>query len=57
MKVCEATLKAGKSAVIDNTNVSLEQRSRYTKIAQKLSIPIRCFIFEAEKDVCMHNNK
>lgn len=33
IKACKAALGAGKSAVIDNTNKTLEQRSRYTSIA------------------------
>lgn len=57
IKACQQALSAGRSAVIDNTNKTLEQRSRYTSIAKALKIPIRIFIFEVPKDRCMHNNK
>lgn len=57
MKICEEALRAGKSAVIDNTNKTKEQRSRYTEIAKRLKVPMRLFVFETEKDRCMHNNK
>jgi bifunctional polynucleotide phosphatase/kinase len=33
IKACRAALESGKSAVIDNTNKTKEQRSRYTSIA------------------------
>lgn len=56
MKVCREALASGKSAVIDNTNPTANVRTRYTKIAKELGIPMRCFYFEATKDLCFHNN-
>ena len=46
----------GKSVVIDNTNKTFEQRSRYTEIAKRYKVPSRCFYFDVPKDVCIHNN-
>ncbi len=57
MKVCEEALSSGKSAVIDNTNKSKEERSRYIPIGQKHKVPVRCFFFDIPKEVCMHNNQ
>ena len=57
MKACREVLKSGGSAVIDNTNKTLEQRSRYTSIAKELKIPFRIFMFDTDKEKCMHNNK
>ena len=57
MKVCREALDSGKSAVIDNTNPDKDTRSRYTKIAKEKNVPIRCFYFDYEKQICMHNNK
>eukprot|EP00347_Sterkiella_histriomuscorum_P006646 403351974 len=56
IKVAEQALNEKKSVVIDNTNSTLEQRNRYTAISKALNIPIRCFIFDVPKEVCMHNN-
>lgn len=55
-KVCDEALSTGKRAVIDNTNKSKEERSRYTSIAKKYKVPVRCFLFDIPKEVCMHNN-
>jgi bifunctional polynucleotide phosphatase/kinase len=42
--------------VIDNTNPTPDVRARYTKIAKELKVPVRCFYFDVDKKVCMHNN-
>ena len=57
MKVAREALASGKSCVIDNTNPDKETRSRYTKIAKEFKVPVRCFYFDFEKAICMHNNK
>jgi bifunctional polynucleotide phosphatase/kinase len=70
MKVAREALQSGKSCVIDNTNpgmkilissltinIDTDTRSRYTKIAKEFKVPIRCFFFDLEKPICMHNNK
>lgn len=56
VKVCEAAVIAGKSVVIDNTNKTKEQRQRYTAIAKKYNIGLRCFVFDVPKETCLHNN-
>lgn len=45
----EEALDAGKSAVIDNTNPTAIVRARYTVIAKKHGVPIRCFFFDFPK--------
>lgn len=57
MALCESSVKEGKSVVIDNTNSTLEMRNRYLSIAKQYKVPIRCFIFDIPKEVCLHNNK
>jgi bifunctional polynucleotide phosphatase/kinase len=57
MKVAREALDAGKSCVIDNTNPDADTRSRYTNIAKEKKVPIRCFFFDYDKTICMHNNK
>lgn len=56
ISVAEKTLSEKKSVVIDNTNVTLEQRNRYLPLAKKYNVPVRCFIFDVPKEVCIHNN-
>ena len=56
-KVADAALSQGKSVVIDNTNKTFEQRSRYIPIAKKYNVPYRCILFTTPKEVCIHNNK
>lgn len=57
MKVAREALDSGKSCVIDNTDPDIETRSRYTQIAKEKKVPIRCFFFDFDKTLCMHNNK
>ncbi len=57
IKVCEEAIKQNKSVVIDNTNSTAEQRTRYIEIAKKYKIPCRLIKFDVNKETCMHNNK
>lgn len=56
MKVCKEALMGGKSVVIDNQNHTAEVRNRYISIAKELGVPVRAFLFDTSKEVCMHNN-
>ena len=56
MKALTEALEEGKSAVIDNTNKSKEERSRYTTIAKKFKVPCRCFYFDIPKELALHLN-
>ncbi|CAO3608788.1 unnamed protein product [Cunninghamella echinulata] len=56
INACEKALKEEKSAVIDNTNSTVEARSQFIKVAKKYNIPVRCFMFTADIELCKHNN-
>ena len=53
MKVLREALQAGKSAVVDNTNLSREHRGRYIPIAKEFKVPVRCFVFKRDKEMCL----
>lgn len=55
-KTALETLKAKKSVVIDNTNPSIEARKIYVDIAKKAGVSVRCFHFDASKEVAQHLN-
>jgi len=57
MKALWEALKAKKSAVIDNTNKTREERDWYISIAKELKIPVRCFYFKIPKELSMLLNK
>ncbi|CAO3637786.1 unnamed protein product [Cunninghamella blakesleeana] len=56
INACEKALAEKKSVVIDNTNSTIETRSQFIKIAKKHKIPIRCFKFTTDIELCKHNN-
>lgn len=53
----EQYLNQGKSVVIDNTNPDPTSRQRYTKIAKKCNVPVRCFVMTTSMQHAKHNNK
>ncbi|KAL8596825.1 hypothetical protein ACOMHN_027154 [Nucella lapillus] len=54
---CSRALEAGKSVIIDNTNVELETRARYIDCARKARVPCRCFFFDFTISHCRHNER
>ncbi|XP_032678130.1 uncharacterized protein F21D5.5 isoform X2 [Odontomachus brunneus] len=50
-------LNKGKSVVIDNTNPDPASRKRYTEVAKKYKIPVRCFVMTTNIAHAKHNNK
>ena len=54
---CERMLQAGRSVVVDNTSPDIESRSRYTQIAIKMRVQIRCFVFTTPVSHAIHNNR
>lgn len=53
----EKYLNQGKSVVIDNTNPDTASRKRYTEVAKKCQVPIRCFVMTTSMEHAKHNNK
>ncbi|KAH8873706.1 Bifunctional polynucleotide phosphatase/kinase [Schistosoma japonicum] len=43
--------------VVDNTNMDVESRARYIKIAKVWDIPVRCFIMETTIEHAQHNER
>lgn len=56
MKLYESFLQNKKSVVIDNTNMSKDQRKLYIDVAKKYGIKCRCMHFTTPKEVCIHNS-
>lgn len=54
---CTEFLKAGKHVVIDNTSPDKESRQRYTEVARRFHVPVRCFQFMTSLDHAKHNNR
>lgn len=52
----DKALKAGKSVVIDNTNVTKEHRKEFIELAIACKVTVRCFVFNTPLNVCMHNS-
>lgn len=53
----ERYLDQDRSIVVDNTNPNLVSRQRYTELAKKRNIPIRCFVMATSAEHAKHNNK
>jgi len=53
--IVEESLKAGKSCVVDNTNRDRATRKFYIDVAQRLKVPIRCFVFRGDIELAWHN--
>lgn len=49
-------LSENKSVVIDNTNLTKENRKAFIDLAKKYKIKVRCLIFTTPIDVCIHNS-
>lgn len=50
-------MKAGSKVVIDNTNPDVESRARYTTLAKKYKVPVRCFLMTTRYKHARHNEK
>ncbi|KAF9190919.1 hypothetical protein BGZ51_008068 [Haplosporangium sp. Z 767] len=56
LKAVEESLKNTKAVVVDNTNPDVATRALYIALAQKYKVPVRCFLFVADKNLATHNN-
>ena len=57
MSECRKILKEGGSVVIDNTSPDPTSRNRYIKVAQELSLPVRCLWVTTSYLQSYHNNQ
>lgn len=46
-------LQAGKSCVVDATNVTLERRAAAIAVAKEFNVPVRCILFEKSMEDSM----
>lgn len=56
LKMYENFLVNNKSVVIDNTNLSKEQRKVYLDLAKAHNVKCRCIHFTTVRDICIHNS-
>jgi bifunctional polynucleotide phosphatase/kinase len=56
LKAVDEGLKNKKAVVVDNTNPDVATRAPYIALAKKYNVPVRCFLFQADKDLATHNN-
>ncbi|KAG0245681.1 hypothetical protein BGX31_006677 [Mortierella sp. GBA43] len=56
LKATEESLKNNRAVVVDNTNPDVATRALYIELARKYKVPVRCFLFMADKNLAMHNN-
>ncbi|OAQ28907.1 PNK3P-domain-containing protein [Linnemannia elongata AG-77] len=56
LKAVDEGLKNKKAVVVDNTNPDVAARAPYIALAKKYNVPVRCFLFQADKDLATHNN-
>ncbi|KAJ3119184.1 hypothetical protein HK098_005699 [Nowakowskiella sp. JEL0407] len=56
ISVCKNSIANSNSVVIDNTNLDKETRKSYIDIAKQHDVPIRCFHFDVEIEICKHND-
>ena len=54
---CQRVLRGGGSVAIDNTSPDPASRNRYIKIAQELSLPVRCLWITTSYLQSYHNNQ
>ena len=52
----ETALKLKKSVIIDNTNLTKENRKVFIDLANKYKVKCRCFIFNTPIEICKHNS-
>ncbi|KAG0282683.1 hypothetical protein BGZ96_000238 [Linnemannia gamsii] len=56
LKAVDEGLKNKKAVVVDNTNPDVATRAPYIALAKKHNVPVRCFLFQADKNLATHNN-
>lgn len=56
LKVAAESLKAGKSAIVDNTNPSKVVRKPYIELAKKHGVPVRGIHLDVPSELATHLN-
>ncbi|XP_018644374.1 polynucleotide kinase-3'-phosphatase, putative [Schistosoma mansoni] len=57
VQAVEQAISKSLPVVVDNTNMDLESRTRYIKIAKVWDIPVKCFIMETSMEHAQHNER
>lgn len=56
LKACDEAFTAGKSVIIDNTNLTKEKRKVYIDLVKNYKYTFRCIYFNTNIDICEHNS-
>ena len=56
LSVGKEVLEEGKSVVYDYVNASVDSRVAWIKLAKEFNVPIRCFYFDTQAELCYHLN-
>ena len=54
--IIKRAIKDGLSIIIDDTNVNIESRNIYIRIAQENELFVRCISMDTPLDICKHLN-
>ncbi|KAF9436293.1 ESCRT-III subunit protein snf7 [Entomortierella beljakovae] len=57
LKAVNESLKNKRCVVVDNTNADIAARAPYIALAKKYNVPVRCFLFTADRELAAHNNQ
>lgn len=57
LNVMRLNLKAGKSIIIDRTNINKKQRAYFLDLAKELGVPVHCIYLESKAEECIERIK
>jgi bifunctional polynucleotide phosphatase/kinase len=56
LALARSALESRKSVMVDGTNPSTTSRAQYIAIARSLGVPVRCILFDANRELVRHLN-